>query len=83
MCVICEFKGRKPPMQTIPGDTRNSPFESDGTYFKVANVVELEERPFKVVTVEDRHILLLLADGHIRALDSRCPHMGILCRRER
>ena len=63
-------------MQTIPGDTRHSPFESDGTFFKVASVAELEERPFKVVTVEDRHILLLLADGHIRALDSRCPHMG-------
>jgi nitrite reductase/ring-hydroxylating ferredoxin subunit len=63
-------------MQTIPGDTRYSAFETDGTYFKVASVVELEERPFKVVTLEDRHILLLLAGGHIRALDSRCPHMG-------
>ncbi|MGZ6281140.1 MAG: Rieske (2Fe-2S) protein, partial [Ktedonobacteraceae bacterium] len=63
-------------MQIIPGDTRHSPFESDGTFFKVASIAELEERPFKVVTVEDRHILLLLADGHIRALDSRCPHMG-------
>lgn len=63
-------------MQTIPSDTENNRFESDGAYFKVASVAELEQRPFKVVTVEDRHILLLRADGHIRALDSRCPHMG-------
>lgn len=63
-------------MQTISNDTQNNRFESDGTYFKVASVVELEQRPFKVITVEDRHILLLRADGHIRALDSRCPHMG-------
>ncbi|HLZ60149.1 MAG TPA: Rieske 2Fe-2S domain-containing protein [Ktedonosporobacter sp.] len=50
--------------------------EFDGRYFKVASVAELEQRPFKVVTLEDRHILLLRADGQIRALDSRCPHMG-------
>lgn len=63
-------------MQTTSSDTQNNRFESDGTYFKVASVAELEQRPFKVVTIEDRHILLLRADGHIRALDSRCPHMG-------
>lgn len=62
-------------MQTTSATTSNR-FESDGRYFKVASVAELEQRPFKVVTVEDRHILLLRADGHIRALDSRCPHMG-------
>jgi nitrite reductase/ring-hydroxylating ferredoxin subunit len=63
-------------MQTISSDAQNNRFESDGVYFKVASVAELEQRPFKVVTVEDRHILLMRADGHIRALDSRCPHMG-------
>ena len=63
-------------MRTTPSETQNSRFESDGTYFKVASVSEFEQRPFKVTTVEDRHILLLLADGHIQALDSRCPHMG-------
>jgi len=63
-------------MQTIPNDTQNNRFESDGTFYNVASVAELEQRPFKVVTVEDRHILLLRANGHIRALDSRCPHMG-------
>ncbi len=63
-------------MQTISNDTQNNRFESDGVYFKVSSVAELEQRPFKVVTVEDRHILLMRADGHIRALDSRCPHMG-------
>lgn len=62
-------------MQTA--STETSRFEADGRYFvKVADIAELEQRPFKVVTVEDRHILLLRADGHIRALDSRCPHMG-------
>ncbi len=63
-------------MQTISSDAQNNRFESDGVYFKVSSVAELEQRPFKVVTVEDRHILLMRADGHIRALDSRCPHMG-------
>jgi len=63
-------------MQTLSSDTQNNRFESDGKYYKVATVAELEQRPFKVVTVEDRHILLLRADGHIRTLDSRCPHMG-------
>src|SRR6266702_8006012 len=63
-------------MQTISTDTTNR-FESDGRYFiRAASVAELEQRPFKVVTLEDRHILLLRADGRIRALDSRCPHMG-------
>ena len=57
--------------------TETNRFEADGRYFvKVADVAELEQRPFKVVTVDDRHILLLRADGQIRALDSRCPHMG-------
>src|SRR2546427_1385484 len=64
-------------MQTIPTDTSNDRFESNGRHFiRAANVAELEQRPFKVVTLEDRHILLLRADGQIRALDSRCPHMG-------
>ncbi len=63
-------------MQTTPTNTASNRFESDGRYFKVATIAELEQRPFKVVTIEDRHILLLRADGQIRALDSRCPHMG-------
>src|SRR2546425_2436739 len=64
-------------MQTIPTDLSNNRFESNGRHFiRAANVAELEQRPFKVVTLEDRHILLLRADGQIRALDSRCPHMG-------
>jgi nitrite reductase/ring-hydroxylating ferredoxin subunit len=64
-------------MQTISSDTGSNHFESDGQVFiRAASVAELEQRPFKVVTLEDRHILLLRADGQIRALDSRCPHMG-------
>lgn len=64
-------------MQTISTDTGSNRFESDGRYYiRAASVAELEQRPFKVVTLEDRHILLLRADGQIRALDSRCPHMG-------
>src|SRR5947207_13590467 len=64
-------------MQTISSDTSSNGFEADGRPFiRAASVVELEQRPFKVVTLEDRHILLLCADGQIRALDSRCPHMG-------
>ncbi len=64
-------------MQTISNDTGSNRFESDGRAFiRAASVAELEQRPFKVVTLEDRHILLLRADGQIRALDSRCPHMG-------
>src|SRR3989440_11591154 len=64
-------------MQTISSDTSSNGFESDGRAFiRAASVAELEKRPFKVVTLEDRHILLLRADGQIRALDSRCPHMG-------
>jgi nitrite reductase/ring-hydroxylating ferredoxin subunit len=64
-------------MQTISGDASSNRFEWDGRVFiRAASVVELEQRPFKVVTLEDRHILLLRADGQIRALDSRCPHMG-------
>src|SRR6266516_4264618 len=63
-------------MQTTPTNMVGNRFESDGRYFKVATIAELEQRPFKVVTIEDRHILLLHADGQIRALDSRCPHMG-------
>ena len=64
-------------MQTISNDLSNNRFESNGRHFvRAANVAELEQRPFKVVTLEDRHILLLRADGQIRALDSRCPHMG-------
>lgn len=63
-------------MQTVTPGTGDR-FESNGRYFiRVASIAELEQRPFKVVTVEDRHILLLRADGQIRALDSRCPHMG-------
>jgi len=63
-------------MQTTPTNMVSNRFESDGRYFKVATIAELEQRPFKVVTIEDRHILLLHADGQIRALDSRCPLMG-------
>jgi nitrite reductase/ring-hydroxylating ferredoxin subunit len=64
-------------MQTISNNTGSNRFESDGRAFiRAASVSELEQRPFKVVTLEDRHILLLRADGQIRALDSRCPHMG-------
>lgn len=64
-------------MQTTSIDTTGANFDSNGRSFvRVASVAELEQRPFKVVTVEDRHILLLRADGQIRALDSRCPHMG-------
>src|SRR6266852_2936565 len=64
-------------MQTISSDTGSNHFESDGRVFiRAASAAELEQRPFKVVTIEDRHILLLRADGQIRALDSRCPHMG-------
>src|SRR5438477_72350 len=44
-------------MQTIPNDTQNNRFESDGTFYNVASVAELEQRPFKVVTVSDRDIL--------------------------
>jgi nitrite reductase/ring-hydroxylating ferredoxin subunit len=63
-------------MQTVTPGTGDR-FESNGRYFiRVATISELEQRPFKVVTIEDRHILLLRADGRIRALDSRCPHMG-------
>jgi nitrite reductase/ring-hydroxylating ferredoxin subunit len=62
-------------MQTTSTETNR--FEADGRYFvRVADVAELEHRSFKVVTIDDRHILLLRADGQIRALDSRCPHMG-------
>ena len=64
-------------MQTISPDANSNHFESDGRhYVRAASVAELEQRPFKVVTIDDRHILLLRADGQIRALDSRCPHMG-------
>src|SRR6266446_2093547 len=64
-------------MHTISGDANSNRFEWDGRVFiRAASVVELEQRPFKVVTLEDRHILLLRADGQLRALDSRCPHMG-------
>ncbi len=64
-------------MQTISSDATNDRFESDGRFFvRAASVAELEQRSFKVVTIEDRHILLLRADGQLRALDSRCPHMG-------
>ena len=64
-------------MQIISSDTGSNRFEWDGRVFlRAASVVELEQRPFKVITLEDRHILLLRADGQIRALDSRCPHMG-------
>jgi nitrite reductase/ring-hydroxylating ferredoxin subunit len=64
-------------MQTIYTDSAGNRFESNGRHFiRAASVAELEQRPFKVVTLEERHILLLRADGEIRALDSRCPHMG-------
>src|SRR5256884_6716727 len=64
-------------MQTISNDTGSDHFESNGrSFIRAARVAELEHRPFKVVTLEDRHILLLRANGQIRALDSRCPHMG-------
>jgi nitrite reductase/ring-hydroxylating ferredoxin subunit len=64
-------------MQTISSDTTGDRFESDGRFFvRAVSLAELEQRPFKVVTIEDRHILLLRADGQIRAIDSRCPHMG-------
>ena len=57
-------------MQTIHTDTAGNHFESNGRHFvRVASVAELEQRPFKVITVEDRHILLLHADGQIRALE--------------
>jgi nitrite reductase/ring-hydroxylating ferredoxin subunit len=64
-------------MHTIHTDTAGNRFDSNGQHFiRAASVTELEQRPFKVVTLEDRHILLLRADGQLRALDSRCPHMG-------
>lgn len=63
-------------MQTTSVTPSSNSFEADGPYYNVASVAELEQRPFKVVTLEDRHILLMRADGRIYALDSRCPHMG-------
>src|SRR5437667_2117102 len=72
-----ELKRSISHMQPIYIDTTGDRFESSGRHFiRAARVTELEKRPFKVVTLEDGHILLLRADGQIRALDSRCPHMG-------
>ncbi len=42
-------------MQTISSDASSNRFEWDGRVFiRAASVVELEQRPFKVVTLEDR-----------------------------
>ena len=50
-------------MHTIHTGTAGNRFESNGQRFiRAASVTELEQRPFKVVTLEDRHILLLRAD---------------------
>jgi len=47
-------------MQTFRTDVSDNRFESNGRHFvRAASIAELEQRPFKVVTIEDRHILLL------------------------
>ena len=42
----------------------------------VCSIEELEEKGFKVVTVEGRTVLVLTDQGNVYALDNRCPHMG-------
>ena len=47
-----------------------------GPRIEVCPMEELEQRGFKVVSVEGRSVLVLLDQGKVYALDNRCPHMG-------
>ena len=57
-------------MRTTPSETQNSRFESDGMYFKVASVSELEQRPY---LQEDEKAL---ADVHALINCARDSFMG-------
>jgi 3-phenylpropionate/trans-cinnamate dioxygenase ferredoxin subunit len=37
---------------------------------------DLTEGKMKLVSVEGEHVLLIKRQGHIYAIDNRCPHMG-------
>ena len=43
---------------------------------RAASLEELEAKGRLVVTVEGNTICLLAAEGEVRAIDNRCPHMG-------
>ena len=43
---------------------------------QVCSLEELEREGFKVISVEERTVLVLLEQGKVYALDNRCPHMG-------
>jgi nitrite reductase/ring-hydroxylating ferredoxin subunit len=43
---------------------------------KVCSLADLERERRKVVSVNGRHVLVLLEHGQVFALDNRCPHMG-------
>src|ERR1051326_581662 len=46
------------------------------TWQRVAALQELDGRGCKTVHVAGRTLVLWRADGHVYALDNRCPHMG-------
>ena len=43
---------------------------------QVCSLEELEQEGFKVISVEEWTVLVLLEQGKVYALDNRCPHMG-------
>ena len=43
---------------------------------RVCTLTDLQNEAMKVVSVENRTILVLLHDGAVHAIDNRCPHMG-------
>lgn len=43
---------------------------------KVCSLADLERERRKVVSVNGRHVLVLIEHGRVFALDNRCPHMG-------
>src|SRR5690242_9597261 len=45
-------------------------------YIRVATLADLQPTGRKVVSVAGRHIVLIRDGSAVRALDSRCPHMG-------
>ncbi len=45
-------------------------------YIKAASIGELTSGQKKLITAEDKKILLINLEGMYYALDNRCPHMG-------
>ncbi|HUG93914.1 MAG TPA: Rieske 2Fe-2S domain-containing protein [Planctomycetaceae bacterium] len=49
---------------------------AEDSLIRVGPLAELERQSAVVVSGRDRPIAVFVHDGHVRAVDNRCPHMG-------